>query len=61
VADLQETYTRAFQAGVLWAAAWLCQAHDRPSIAKEMIETAGADPKDADEYDREILRRAGIK
>lgn len=55
-----DIHSEAFQSGVLWAGAWLCQAHDKPSIAKEMIETAGADPKKADMYDRNILRKAGI-
>lgn len=56
-----DVHAEAFQAGVLWAAAWVCQSHDQPGYAKEMIETAGADPKKADMYDREILRKAGIK
>jgi len=56
-----DAHTKAFQSGVSWAAAWVIQAHDQPGYAKEMIETAGANPKDADMYDQEILRKAGIR
>ena len=57
----------SFDKGVLYAAGWLIQAHDQPTIALELLETYGFDKellrKNRDQFDqteREQFKKAGF-
>jgi hypothetical protein len=50
----------AFYEGVMWAACWLVQAHDEPTIAAEMCREAGVDEirlKKREPFDRPAARK----
>jgi len=38
-----ERYIPEFTEGVIYAASWLVQTHDRPTIAKEILSEVGVD------------------
>ena len=46
-----------FEQGILWAAAWLAEAHDQLTMAAEMVCEAGVDLDQADIYDKPFIEK----
>lgn len=47
-----------FDQGVIWAAAFLADAHDLPTIAAELLQKSGADLTEVDVADAPAIAKA---
>ena len=50
-----------FDAGIIWAAAFMIQSHKEESYAKDILLHGGVDMKNGVDYDVDIIKKAKVE